>query len=130
MFAIITSSLLNLGLNFLLVPKYGFIAAALTTVVSYAFLLVLMVVISRRFFIWEFPFKSLGKVICASAIMGLVVLFIVGNGLTSSTLLNLIVGICIGTVVYLLMLLLLRELQEEEIQELRAIKAKFKRRIG
>jgi O-antigen/teichoic acid export membrane protein len=130
MFAIIASCLLNLGLNFLLVPKYGFIAAALTTVVSYAFLLVLMVVISRRFFIWEFPFKSLGKVICASAIMGLVVLYIVGNGLTSSTPLNLIVGICIGTVVYFLMLLLLRELQEKEIQELRAIKAKFKRRIG
>ena len=128
MFSIIVTGLLNLGLNFLLVPQYGYPAAALTTLISYVFLLVLIVVVSRRFFIWEFPFKSLGKVICASAIMGVVV-YTVGNGLTSSTLLNFIISVCVGIVVYLLMLFLVREIREEEIQELRVIRGKIIRRI-
>ena len=34
-FCMITSGLLNLGLNFLLIPKYGYMAAAVTTLVSY-----------------------------------------------------------------------------------------------
>ena len=39
MIVIIVSGLLNLGLNFILVPRYGYIAAAVTTFISYAFLL-------------------------------------------------------------------------------------------
>ena len=37
MYSIIASGLLNLGLNFLLVPKYGYVAAAITTLISYIF---------------------------------------------------------------------------------------------
>jgi len=99
MYCVIISGLLNLGLNFLLIPKYGYIAAALTTLISY----------------WEFPFKSLEKSVCASGVMGIVVYYI-GNSLTSSTLLNLILGIVVGVVVYLLMLFLLREFKPSEIQ--------------
>jgi O-antigen/teichoic acid export membrane protein len=119
-YAVVGAGLLNIGLNFLLVPEYGYIAAAATTFVSYAFLLMLMIIVSRRFFVWKFPFKSLGKITCASVVMGAVI-YPVGNSLTSSTLLTLVVGISVGTVVYLLMLFLLREIQEEEIQELRGL---------
>ena len=122
MFCTLASGLLNLGLNFLLIPKYGYIAAAGTTLISYAFFLLLQGVISRRFFVWEFPFKSLAKVSCASTIMAMVV-YPVGNSLTSSTLINLIGGICVGAVVYFLMLFLLREFQKEEIQELQELKS-------
>ena len=120
MICIIASGLLNLGLNFLLIPKYGYMAAAVTTLISYAFLLVLMIFVSRRFFVWEFPFKSLGKISCASAVMGLVIYY-VGNSFTSSTLINLILSICVGAIVYALLLILLQELKKEEIQELRTI---------
>ena len=126
MFCIITSGLLNLGLNFLLIPKYGYMAAAFTTLISYAFLLFLMIVVSRRFFVWEFPFKSLAKAMCASSVMGIVVCQI-GNSLTSSTLLNLILGIVVGVIVYSLMLFLLREFKPSEIQALLALKAKIRR---
>ena len=124
MFSIIASGLLNLGLNFLLIPQYGYIAAAITTSVSYVFLLFLMVVVSRHLFIWEFPFKSLAKVVCASAIMGTVV-YPIGNSLTSLTLVNLILGICVGIVVYFLMLLLFREFRPTEIQALLDLKTKI-----
>ncbi len=120
MYCVLGSALLNIGLNFLFIPKYGYMAAAVTTLVSYAFMLLIVALISRRFFIWKFPFKSLGKAALASAIMGAAV-YPVGTGLTSSILINLILGICVGVVIYLVMLILLREPRKEEIQELRAI---------
>jgi len=89
MYCVIISGLLNLGLNFLLIPKYGYIAAALTTLISYAFLLFLTIII---------------------------VVYYIGNSLTSSTLLNLILGIIVGVVVYLLMLFLLKEFKPSEIR--------------
>jgi len=124
MYSLIISGLLNLGLNFLFIPKYGYMAAATTTLISYAFLLLLTIIISRRFFVWEFPFKSLVKAACASAIMGIVV-YHIGSSLTSSTLLNLILGIVVGVVVYSLMLFLLREFKSSEIQALLDLKTKI-----
>jgi hypothetical protein len=99
-------------------------AAAATNVTSYAFLLAAMVTISRRYFVWAFPLKSLGKIALSSGVMGAVV-YPIGNSLTSSTLINLIAEICIGVVVYFLMLFLLREPQKEEIRVL----YNFRRRI-
>lgn len=121
MYSIVASGLLNLGLNFLLIPEYGYVAAATTTLISYAFLLLLMIVLSRHLFIWEFPSNSLAKVACASGVMGIVVYYI-GNSLTSSTLLNLILGVVIGVVVYLVMLFLLREFKPSEIQAVLELK--------
>lgn len=116
-YCVVGAGLLNIGLNFLLIPRYGYMAAAATTFISYAFLLVLMVLASRRLFTWKFPFKSLGKIALASAIMGVVV-YPVGNSLTSSTAVNLIVGICLGLVVYGGMLLLLKEAHWSEMREM------------
>jgi O-antigen/teichoic acid export membrane protein len=127
MISIVSSGLLNLLLNIWLVPKYGYIAAAATTLISYIFLLVVMVVISRRYFIWEFPFRSLGKIALASVVMGAVV-YPVGNSLTRSTLLNLVLGIVVGVIVYGLMLFLLQEPQKEEIQALYELRNRILRR--
>jgi len=57
------------------------------------------------------------KIAFASAIMGAVV-YPVGNSLTSSTLINLILGIFLGLVVYGGMLLLLREVRWSELQKI------------
>lgn len=118
------SVVLNVVLNFIYIPEYGYTAAAATTFISYAFLLLLAIIVSRRFFVWRFPFESLAKVSCASAIMGIIVYYS-GNSLTSSTLLNLILGIVVGVAVYSLMLFLLREFKPSEIQALLALKAKI-----
>jgi len=119
----LASGLLNLFLNFLFIPRYGYFAAAITTLISYAFLLFLMIILSRRFFVWEFPFKSLVKVTCASGIMGIMV-YSLGNSLASSVLINLILSICAGAGVYFLTLILLREFSPEEIQTFRDLKQK------
>ena len=128
MAAIVISGLLNVGLNFWLVPLFGYMGAAVTTFVSYAFLLALMVVLSRRYFVWGFPFKTLGRADCGSAAMG-AVLYLVGNSLTSCPVTNLIVAACIGVPVYLAVLFILREPQREEIEELLNLRKRILRRI-
>ena len=127
MVSIIVAGLLNVGLNFWLVPKYGYMGAAVTTLISYIFLLIVITYASRKYFVWEFPYKSLGKVTLASAAMGAVTYW-VGNNLTSSNLTNLAVGVVVGVLVYLIMLVLLGEYREEEIRALRNIWNRLLRR--
>lgn len=124
MFCTIASGLLNVGLNFLLVPKYGYMAAAITTLVGYILYLILNIVVSRRFFKCDFPFKSLAKATCASAIMGVAV-YSIGNNLTSSTIVNLALGVGVGIVLYPVLLFLLREFKPNEIRTVLALKAKI-----
>ena len=124
MYGLAISSLFNLGLNLLFVPRYGYFAAAATTLTSYAFLLLLTIVFSRRCFVWEFPFRSLARAACAAAIMGMVV-YHIGNSLASSTSLSLILSVVVGVVVYLLVLFLLREFEPSEIQALLDLKTRI-----
>ena len=126
MFCVIVSGVLNIALNLIFIPTYGYIAAAVTTLISYGLLLILVIFISTRFFVWKFPFKTLGKVICASALMGEVVYYI-SNNLTSSIYISLFLSICTGGAVFFLVLLLLKEFLPEEIQMLYLLKQKVLR---
>lgn len=129
MFYYLLAALLNLGLNFIFIPKYGYLGAAATTLASYAFLLVSSLIVSRRFFTWEFPFKTLAKVCAASVIMAVAV-YLIGNSLTASNLLNLIVGIGLGMLIYFLALVLLRELRRDELMALQDLVQSFKKKGG
>jgi O-antigen/teichoic acid export membrane protein len=124
MYVLIISSFVNIGLNFLFIPKYGYMAAAVTTLISYAFMLFLSIVISRQFFTWEFPFKSLINSICASAMMGIVIYYTVDR-LSGLGFLNLIVNVCFGGLIYFALLFLLREFQQKEKEAMKQILSKY-----
>jgi len=126
MYSLIISGLVNLMLNILLIPKFGYMAAAVTTLVSYMVLTLLTFLFSRKYFTWEFPFTSLLKIICASGLMGIAVYYI-GGILTSPTLWGLVLIIGSGVFVYLAILFLLKEFKAIEIQELLRLKRKFLR---
>ncbi len=111
--AITVAGLANIGLNLLLVPSYGYMAAAVTTLVGYIILLAIMVIASRKYFVWDFPFRSLGRAVLASSIMAAAV-GPVGNRLTSFPLANLAVAIPLGVVLYSAALWLLGEVQPSE----------------
>lgn len=128
MYGLLGSALLNISLNFLLIPRYGYMAAAFTTSISYACLLLLTVFFSRRFLVWSFPFKSLGKIACACTMMGVVV-YPIGNNLTLSSLTRLVLAICVGVVVYFVTLFLLGGVQKEEVQEVRTFIRNLQRGI-
>jgi O-antigen/teichoic acid export membrane protein len=113
MIAIASAGLINIGLNLLLVPRYGYMAAAMTTLVGYIVLLAIMVISSRKYFIWDFPFRSLGRAVLSSAIMAAAI-YPVGNSLTSSPILNLTAAISIGLVLYFALLILFGEIQPGE----------------
>lgn len=112
------SGLINVGLNILLIPIYGYMAAAVTTLISYAILLLLMIITSRRFFVWSFPFKSLIKAIIASGVMGLVVYYI-NLKLSSHILFNLVFSVFLGGLFYIILLILFREITLKNLLSLR-----------
>jgi O-antigen/teichoic acid export membrane protein len=112
-FSIIASGLLNLVLNLILIPKHGYYAAAVTTFISYIFLLLLMIVLSRRLFIWKFPLSSMIKTLIAAGVMGIIVYFI-SKGLAVSVAASLIVSIAAGILVYFSLLFLFKEFGDDE----------------
>ena len=111
------SGLCSIALNLVLVPRYGYMAAARINFVSYAFLLLLTILVSRRFFVWKFPFKSLGRVAIASGIMGLVV-YHTAESLTFPPVISLLVSVGVGVVVYSALIVLLREVTVGELMSL------------
>jgi len=74
--ATVTAGLVNVGLNVIFVPEYGFLAAAVTTFVGYALLLAAIIAVSLPVFRWSFPVATLIRTVISSALMGLCVHFI------------------------------------------------------
>ncbi len=68
------SALLNIVLNVIFVPVYGYVGAAYTTLISYAFYTVLVGVLGRRILNWKLGWKKLipyiGFIIVTTYIIG------------------------------------------------------------
>jgi O-antigen/teichoic acid export membrane protein len=117
MYGVIFGGILNIGLNFIFVPSCGYMAAAWTTLIGYTSVFIYMVIMSSRFLVWKFPFRSFLKIIFASAIMALVV-YSAGNCLSASLWINLTCTIGAGIIVYFTLLFLLKEINIKDIKEL------------
>jgi O-antigen/teichoic acid export membrane protein len=68
----IIAAAIHIGLQLLLVPRFGYVASAVSTLIGYAVLLLLQTVSSRRHLVWSFPFTTLRNVMAASVVMALV----------------------------------------------------------
>lgn len=121
MFIILAGAVINIILNFIFVPIYGYFAAAVTTLIGYLIMLVLYIYFSRKFLKWSFPISSLVKSVLASLIMGFVVYFVITN-LHFSNLLNLTLVIFLGFVVYGALIFLFKELSSQEILFIKNLK--------
>lgn len=120
MICIIVAGLLNLVLNILFIPSFGYMAAAITTLIGYAVLLILMVIISQMVFKWKFPFISLVKISIASGIMAVLVYYLNGF-LRLPEVLNLIFCLFIGIFTYFTLLMVLHEIKTEELSAIKCI---------
>lgn len=114
----ITAGLLNVLLNLLFIPRYGYFAAAITTLVSYGVLLSLTRWLSRRVFIWDFPCRSLVKVVIASGVMAIIVYF-TESVVPFLPVVVLIVCMGLGAAVYSAALLALGEFSPHELKIVR-----------
>jgi O-antigen/teichoic acid export membrane protein len=105
----------NLGLTFLLVPQYGFVAAGVTTLVGYALLLILQAYSSQRYVTWHLPRKMLLNVLFATIVMGIIVFWINSINTQGDTHLPLLMlSVLAGASVYFGTLWLLGEIKEGE----------------
>jgi O-antigen/teichoic acid export membrane protein len=66
----ILAVLVNLGLNFILIPRYGFVAAGITTLIGYLTLVVLQALAARPHLAWPFPYRTLRNTALASVAAG------------------------------------------------------------
>ncbi len=124
----IAAGLLNVVLNILFIPRYGYFAAAVTTLVSYVTLLLLTIRFSRRVFIWRFPWRSLFNASLACAVMAVVIRSL-ETSIPRGSLSMLILCAGAGSGVYCVLLLALGEFSPEELQSLRRIVHKASCRI-
>jgi O-antigen/teichoic acid export membrane protein len=112
----IIAAVVNLSLNLVLVPRFGFIAAGVTTLAGYASLLVLQAYASRPYLTWLFPFRTLRNTIIASACMGLTVwrVYALSGNTDGVDVLYLFLSIVVAIPFYVVALWLLGEASEGE----------------
>jgi O-antigen/teichoic acid export membrane protein len=106
----------HIGLQLLLVPRYGYVASAISTLIGYTVLLVLQTLASRPHLTWQFPFSTLRNVIAASVVMGLGawgIYAMSGDGSTGSPA-YLFLSIIVAVPTYFVFLWWLGEVKEEE----------------
>lgn len=106
---------INIGLNLLLVPVYGYVVAAITTLIGYILLLFLQAYTSRSYLTWRIPGATMLKVSGAALLMGLVVFGIdVMQGQAASSIINVLIKIAVGAAIYGAVLWFLNEINDEE----------------
>ncbi len=118
--ATFAAALLNLGLNFVLVPRYGITAAAAATAITYAITLVVFAVTGRLVLPVSWHVSSLLRAALAAAVVGVVAWW---SAPRSAVGLALVGGIAV--IVYGALLVVLRAVPPEEQ---RAIFAKVRAR--
>jgi len=109
----------HIGLQLLLVPRFGYVASAISTLIGFTVLLVLNTLASRPFLTWRFPFSTLRNVTAASVVMGLVAWGIYGlSGAGSKgSPAYLFLSIAVAVTTYVVCLWWLGEVKKEEKKE-------------
>lgn len=82
MIAALTACSFNFITNIIFIPRYGYMAAAATTLLSYLLYALITALFARRCFTWPFPLRTLARTAAAAALMVAVVSYLL-NGLPS-----------------------------------------------
>jgi O-antigen/teichoic acid export membrane protein len=114
------AGILNIILNFIFVPKYGYFAAAVTTAISYIFMFSYMLIVSRKHLQWKFPLVSLLKVITATGIMIFFVV-ITNKNIQAPAGINLLTSISVGIIIYSFSLFLLEGFNKNTKEMIRSL---------
>ncbi len=112
----IISAVIHIALAVFLVPRFGYAAAAVSTLIGYSTLLFLQARSSRQYISWHFPFRTLINVLVASFVMGLVTYYVyaLAGDANDVSLKYLALSVLVAVPVYLLLLWVLGEVKENE----------------
>lgn len=108
----LTAGGFNVVTNLLLVPRYGYMAAAYTTFASYLLLLTLTWYRSRPYMAWHLPWADLLRIAGASSLMYLVLAF--GFARVPVSALTFLAQIAAGIMLYVVGLMLFRAVRPDE----------------
>lgn len=105
------AAVMNMGLNFVFIPYFGILGAAITTLIAYIFALVIITYYSFRYIRFDIDFSFIMKSIFASILMSSVIIKWSPVGVLDVLL---TIGVC--AVVYGAVLLLLKGIKREEVE--------------
>lgn len=105
--ATVISAIVNVGLNFILMPWLGMIGAAITTVIAELVNCVMQMHFSKPFFDWRtLELKPIVSCICGSAFIGIICLLC--NSFFHSSLMKMACAVAFSALVYVMTLIVMR----------------------
>jgi len=113
------SALVKIGLNLLLVPRYGYYAAAVATLVSFLLYPVLVHVVVRSYVRWHFPWRAAARAAAAAVLTGAVLVAAkqkIPDGFP--VVVELVAGAAVGVCLYAVLLVLIGEVKRGELRSL------------
>ncbi len=115
------SALINILINIVLIPKIGIIGAAISTLVSYALLALIVLIWAKSSIGYKFDLIFISKVIVSSFLMLLIIQFI-----PVTNIITLVIAILVGTIVYVVFTLILKTFSSEDKKYLSNLVSSFK----
>jgi O-antigen/teichoic acid export membrane protein len=112
-------AVLNLGLNIIVVPIMGIVGAAATTLAAFSLAFILSMYYSSKYLVFPVDVSFILKCICASTIMGVIV--VIGGHQIPGTLIPTTLLIGVSALVYGACLLVLQGFKKEEIRFFRGL---------
>lgn len=106
----ISAAALNLGLNFIFIPHFGILGAAITTLIAYTGALVISWLVASKNIKFEIDWFFILKCLIASTFMALIVLKFKSVGL-----LSVISMILLGTTIYIVLMFIFKGIGQKEI---------------
>ena len=106
----ISVAVLNIVLNVFSVPYLGIFGAGLATLFCYFFAFAVTIVYSKKYARLPFDYKSIIKIVFASVIMGIFVIFANPYGI-----LDIVIVVAVAVVIYFVVLFLLKGIDKKEI---------------
>lgn len=80
LFITLGGALINILSNVILIPIYGIIGAALSTLVSYLFLAVALLIVTQKFYRIEYEFLRIGKIFFGIFIVAVIYYWLLNSG--------------------------------------------------
>ena len=119
MYILIFGCIITLVLGWYLIPLYGIEGGALATTLASFVMMIPMFLIQFRMTKTHAPYSFLTKVTIASLIMGIPSILLPNN------VLGLVIGIIICPIIYVVMVILLRTLSHEDVEQFRRYASKL-----
>ena len=112
----ISVAILNILFNLVAVPYLGIFGAGLVTLICYFFAFVVTVFYSKKYAPLPFDYKSIIKILIASAIMGIFVAFVNPTGIA-----DILSVIAIAIAIYFAIIFLIKVIDKKEIDLLKGM---------